>query len=134
LMLICYATKMIKFLLTPILCLAALAGTGQSYTAVSDAFTAGNAAELAKLFDTNLDISINGSEETLKKNEAEGRIRTFFIEHAPKGFNIVHKGVSQNDIHYLIGQLTTSTGVFRVTVYLHKTGEEYFIQSLEIEK
>lgn len=127
-------TTMIKLLFTPLLCLVALAGTGQNYSAISDAFSAGNAAGLAKIFDAAVEISVAGKEETLRKSEAEGRLRSFFLEHTPKGFSIVHQGVSQNDIHYLIGQLSTSSGTYRVTVYLHNTGEEYFIQSLEIEE
>jgi len=34
----------------------------------------------------------------------------------------------------MIGELSTSTGIYRVTVYLQKSGEEFEIKSMEIDK
>ena len=55
------------------------------------------------------------------------------MSNSPRSFNQVHSGVSKNDVHYMIGELLTTSGVFRTTIYLAKSGENYLIQSLEIE-
>lgn len=125
---------MIKFLFTPLFCLISFLTLGQDYEGISNSFSTANTTGLSRLFDATVEVNIHAKEETLKKSDAEARLRTFFSGNQPKAFTIVHKGVSQKEIHYMIGQLTTATGTHRVTVYMHKSGEGYLIQSLEIEQ
>jgi GH43 family beta-xylosidase len=106
----------------------------QDYGAIEEAFSLGNASALVKQMDGKLEFTLNGKASELSRNEAEGKVRAFFLDHEPKAFEWVHKGVSKGDVHYCIGQLTTSSGPYRVTIYLHKQEESYEIQSIEIEQ
>lgn len=106
----------------------------QDYEAVEDAFSDGNATALSNLFDATVEIDMLGKISSVGRGDAENKMRTFFMEHEPRNFDIVHKGVSQSDVHYCIAQLMTSDGVFRITLYLHKTGDRYLIHNIEIEE
>lgn len=88
---------------------------------------------ITKSLDATVDYTFDGKEETLGRSDAENRLRSFFMGNEPRSFNQVHTGVSKNDVHYMIGELFTSSGVFRTTIYVAKSGENYLIQSLEIE-
>lgn len=110
-----------------------LLSLGQDYNGISDAFKSGNSSALAKMFDAKIEYIADGKDQSLGRGEAENKLQSFFIAHPSRSFTIVHKGVSQNDLHYIIGELTTAKGNFRTTIYLHKLTENYVIQSLEIE-
>lgn len=126
--------RKMKKILIPILCLLSSMAFAQDYDKISQAFKVGNVTDISAMFDVDIDCSLEGKEETLTKADAERKLRSFFLAHSPRGFSMVHKGVSQNDVHYIIGELATSTGDYRTTIYLHKSGNTYLIQSLEIEE
>lgn len=121
-----------KLLLTFLL-VAPFVGFSQDYDKISAAFSEGNASALGKMFDAKVEYTVDGKEQSLGRSDAENKLRSFFMSHSPRSFSVVHKGVSQNDLHYLIGEMNTSNGAYRATVYLHKAGEGYLIRSLEIE-
>ena len=108
--------------------------SAQDYTSIDNAFSEGNASGLSKSFDSTVELSIDGKSSSLGRSDAENKMRSFFLDHEPRNFEIVHKGESKSDVHYFISQLVTSNGSFRITAYLHKSVDEYLIQSLEIEK
>lgn len=116
------------------LALAANTLMAQDFEPVTAAFKEGNASALAKQFDAVIDLSIDGKSSTVGRGDAESRLRAFFLKNEPRGFEIVHKGVSQSDVHYIIGTLVTSAGAYRLTAYFQKSMDDYLIQSLEIEK
>jgi len=105
----------------------------QNFEGISDAFSDGNARALGRLLDASVEYSLNGDMSTIGRSEAENKMRSFFMDNEPRNFEIVHKGVSQSDVHYCIGQLVSSGGPYRVTLYLHKSIDTYLIQSIEIE-
>ena len=108
--------------------------SAQDYTSIDNAFSEGNASVLSKSFDSTVELSLDGKLSSLGRSDAENKMRSFFLDHEPRNFEIVHKGESKSDVHYFISQLVTSNGSFRITAYLHKSVDEYLIQSLEIEK
>lgn len=108
--------------------------SAQDYTSIDNAFSEGNASVLSKSFDSTVELSLDGKLSSLGRSDAENKMRSFFLDHEPRNFEIVHKGESKSDVHYFISHLVTSNGSFRITAYLHKSVDEYLIQSLEIEK
>ena len=106
----------------------------QDYAAISDAFSDGNATALGRLMDATVEMDMEGSSSKVGRSDAENKLRTFFMDHEPRHFEVVHKGVSPSDVHYCIGQLSSSGGAYRVTLYLRKSMDQYLIQSLEIEQ
>jgi len=108
--------------------------SAQDYTAIDNAFSEGNASALSKSFDSTIEFSIDGKSSSIGHSDAENKMRSFFLDHEPRNFEIVHKGKSKSDAHYFISQLVTSNGSYRITAYLHKSIDQYLIQTLEIEK
>ena len=107
---------------------------GQDYDKLSDAFSNGDATSIGRMLDATVDYSEDDVDQKIGRSDSENKLRSFFMANTPRSFKKVHEGVSSNDVHYMIGDLYTSTGTFRVTLYLYKAGEQYLIQSIEIEK
>jgi len=108
--------------------------SAQDYDRIANAFATGNAGDVSRMCSERIDYSTEGKERSISKSETEINLKAFFKSNEPNGFKTVHKGVSQSDVRYIIAELNTRNGKYRVTIYLRKSGEEYLIQSLEIEK
>lgn len=100
---------------------------------VSSAIREGNAKELSKFFKDNVDLAIGDKEEVYSSSQAELILKDFFSKNAPKTFTIVHQGMSKLGLQYVIGNLVTSTGNFRVSFYIKKSIQGQFIQQFRID-
>lgn len=114
----------------------ALANQGTpSLEAISVALNTGDVETLAKYFSDNVEISIQDKEQVYPKAKASEILRAFFDSNKPKAFSQVHKGSSrENSDQYCIGNLTASTGNYRVYLYLKVTGSNLTIQELRLDK
>ena len=103
----------------------------QSFEAMMvSAFKTGTAAKIAKYFNDNVDLSIDGKEDLYSKSQAEQILKTFFATNSSKDFKIVHKGKSgQNE--YFIGELTADK-LYNVTLNSKAAGGVKKITSLTI--
>jgi len=97
------------------------------------ALKTGNSEEIAKYFDTSIDLSIPKNEGAFSKVQAQLILKTFFSKHQPSNFTVVHKGDSKNNSHYSIGNLTTSDGVFRTYILYKEINKKITIIELRIE-
>ncbi|GAB5539206.1 MAG: hypothetical protein Salg2KO_13090 [Salibacteraceae bacterium] len=111
-----------------------LVSSAQDYGVLNGAFAEGNASAIGKWLAPTVDFSLDGKEQNIGRGDCETQLQAYFIKHSPRSFKQVHEGVSGSDVHYMIGELSTGSGVYRVTLYLNKSGEDYRIHSLEIEK
>ncbi len=101
--------------------------------AITIALRNGNSAEIAKYFDSSIDLTLPSNEGVFSKAQAELILKTFFAKHKPTSFNIVHNGDSKNDSHYAIGNLKTNNGVFRTYLLYKEVGKKITILELRIE-
>jgi hypothetical protein len=111
--------------------LVATAGTIEN---IATAIQSGNAKELAKFFDNNVDITVYNKEEMYSKTQAEMVVRDFFSKNTPTSFKIIHKGTSNQGSEYAIGTLITSVGSFRTYIYVKQKSTGYTIQEIRFEK
>ena len=96
------------------------------------AFKNGNAEKIALKFNDNVDLSIDGKEDLYSNSQSEQILKTFFLQHKPKDFKLIHKGKSgQNE--YIIGELISDL-VYRVTINSKVIKGVNKIISLTIEK
>jgi hypothetical protein len=103
--------------------------------AINNAINKGDVDALAKFFADNVEISILDKEQTYNKSKATEIIRTFFSNNKPKSFAQVHQGTSrENSDQYSIGNLTASSGNFRVYIYLKVVGNSVTIQEMRFDK
>ena len=96
-------------------------------------FKAGNAAELAKFFHTNVELIILEEEDVYSRSQAEQIIRKFFIDHKPEAFKIIFQGGKENS-RYAIGSLTTPGKTYRVYLLMKKQDGSPLIHQLRIEE
>ena len=92
---------------------------------VINALRTGSAAELAKNFDDNIELTLPDKSDNFSKAQAELIIKDFFTNNGVKGFELKHKGDSPGGGHFCIGTLQTNGGNFRTNVFMKiKNGKE----------
>lgn len=125
-----------KFLLATILVSMAFALTAQGDITpqVSDAMSKGDAAATGSLLVSSVDLTILDDEDMYPRDQVVRRLSQFFQQNSPRSFTIKHQGTSKLDDHYRIGDLTTSTGVYRVTFFMKRSGSSMEIKQLRIER
>ena len=96
------------------------------------AFEAGNAAELAKHFNTSIELIILEEEDVYSKTQAEQIIRKFFSDNKPSSFTVIFEG-GKEPSKYAIGKLVTSTGPYRVYLLIKETKGSPLIHQIRIE-
>ncbi|HMX40638.1 MAG TPA: DUF4783 domain-containing protein [Saprospiraceae bacterium] len=106
-----------------------------SLESINQALNAGNADALTRYFADNVEISIQDKEQTYTKSKATDVMRNFFSTNKPKRFSPMHKGNSrENSDQYCIGNLDSSSGSFRVYLYLKTSGSSVSIQEMRFDK
>ncbi len=101
--------------------------------AVIDALRTGNTTALSGYFNTSIELAILDKEDIYSRQQAELIIKDFFAKHVPSGFTILHKGGKEGS-QYAIGNLVTSSGTFRVTLWIKMTQNKPYIHQLRFEE
>ena len=102
-------------------------------SAIVDALKSGNVAQLSKYFNTSIELAIPDQEDIYSSQQAELIIKDFFAKHVPNNFVILHKGGKEGS-QYAIGNLTTSTGNYRVTMLIKLKDNKPYIHQLRFEE
>ncbi|MBB4079984.1 hypothetical protein GGR28_002611 [Lewinella aquimaris] len=109
--------------------------TAQTIGDITKALGSGNTSSLAAMMDTEVELSVLGQENLYSRDRAVQQLSSFFSANAPSNFSQVHQGSSKSDnAEYCIGNLTTSTGVYRVYIYVAKKGERMVLQELRFDR
>jgi len=102
---------------------------------ITNALGSGNVEVLSKYLDSNVEFCLNDNQQTLSKQQAITQLKKFFSENTPKSFKQIHKGATKNkDSVYIIGSLTTSTGNYRIYVYMHGADDKTTVQEIRLNK
>ena len=104
-----------------------------SFTEILDALKKGDAAEVAKFFDSSVEITLPEKSDSYSKSQAELVLRDFFNTNTIKDFEIIHKSESVGS-QYCIGNLKTSNGSYRITIYMKQKGTKQVVQEIRFEK
>jgi cell division protein FtsL len=103
--------------------------------AVTRALSAGDVDALARHLADNVDLSILEQEQSSPKSRAIEQLRSFFQNNRPRSFHPVHQGTSRGSSdQYCIGNLSTSSGTFRVYVYVKVAGTGAVVQELRFDR
>ncbi len=124
----------ILFMLVSIVASAATAFLPAVLDDISLAIRSGNAREVAKYFDTSVEITIHNESKVYSKSQAEMVLKDFFTKNPVSSFNVIHKGTSNEGSQYGIGTLVTNGGSFRTYVYIKQKGTAFFVQEIRFEK
>ncbi|MEP7129373.1 MAG: DUF4783 domain-containing protein [Chitinophagales bacterium] len=101
---------------------------------IANAIRSGNSKEVAKYFDSNVEITILDKESVYSKVQAEMVLRDFFSKNPVQSFEVVHRGNSGEGSSYGIGPLKSTTQSFRVYFYVKQKGTTSTIQEMRFEK
>lgn len=93
----------------------------------------GNAEVLSEYFNQNVELVVLDNDNVYSKAQAEQIVTNFFNTHQPEGFGVIHNG-GKEEAKYVIGNLTTSNGTFRVYFLLKRNQDKDYIHQLRIEK
>lgn len=96
------------------------------------AMRSGNASQLAKFFDNNVEVTMPDKSNNYSKSQAEMVLSDFFSTNGVKSFDVIHKGENAGST-YCIGTLQTGNGIYRTTIFMkHKNGAQV-LQELRFE-
>jgi hypothetical protein len=96
------------------------------------ALKAGNAAQLAKYFDSRVDISLPNRSDNFSRNQAEMILKDFFASNEVKSFVVKHKGENGGS-QFCIGLLQTRNGNFRTKLYMKQKGGQQLVQEIAFQ-
>ena len=100
---------------------------------VSLHFQTGNSKELSKYFSTSMSIALRQDEGVYSKVQSEIILREFFNRNSPESIEFVHRLDSNPNFRYVVLNLKTNSGLFRVSYKLVSEGSQYKMTELRIE-
>ena len=99
---------------------------------VIGALRSGNANELAKYFDDNIELTLPDKSDNYSKAQALLIVKDFFDNNDVKGFDLKHKGDSPGG-HFCIGTLQTKVGNFRTNVFMKTKGNKEVVTLIRFQ-
>jgi hypothetical protein len=94
----------------------------------------GDASALAKQFNQQIDVTINGNQATYSKSQAEIVFRDFFRDNPPSEFSIMHTGSSKGGLQFAIGKYTSKKINYSVLMRVKETGNARLIHEISFVK
>ncbi len=93
----------------------------------------GNSKTLSEYFNQNVEMVVLENDNVYSKAQAQQIVNKFFSSNPPESFIIIHQG-GKEGAQYVIGNLVTSKGTFRVYFLLKKSNGKDYIHQLRIEE
>ncbi len=107
--------------------------TAQIPDEIIQSLKSGNARLLSGYFNQNVELVIPDSDNVYSKAQAQLIVSEFFSSNSPQNFQVLHRG-GKEGAQYVIGNLLTKKGSFRVYFLLKKSDGKDYIHQLRIEK
>jgi hypothetical protein len=104
------------------------------FAPMKDAIKTGNAKEVIKFFNSNVDMNLDGQVAMYSKAQAEFVLRDFFKKHPSSEFSIVHTGSSKGGLQFAIGRYVSNADTFDVVIRVKEVGGNYLIHELNFVK
>ena len=98
------------------------------------AIQAGDAAEVSKYFNTLIDLTIPGYDDTFSKAQAGQILKDFFSKNLVKAFKINNQGSSSDGSRYSIGSLEAGGKSYRLYFLIKSIGGQELIQQFQMQE
>ncbi len=121
----------ITFLLIAFAAIARLSAT--SLDEVISAIRTGNAAEIGKNLDDPVSLSLPDKTGSFSKIKATDILQEFFSSNTVKSLDIQFKGEKGGN-QFCIGRLQTTTGVYRITVFMKDKDGQQVVKEIRFSK
>jgi hypothetical protein len=99
---------------------------------VISALRSGNATELARYVDDNIEISLPDKSDGYSKAQAVIILQTFFNNNGVRGFAVTHKG-DNGGSQFCIGTLQTKSGNYRTTVFMKTKNGRQLVKEIRFQ-
>jgi len=93
----------------------------------------GDSKTLSEFFNQNVELVVLENDNVYSKAQAQQIVGKFFESNTPESFNVIHQG-GKEGAKYVIGNLKTNNGSFRIYFLLKTSDEKNYIHQLRIEK
>ncbi|MCC7402083.1 MAG: DUF4783 domain-containing protein [Chitinophagaceae bacterium] len=99
---------------------------------VIGALRSGNAEELSRYFDDNVELTLPDKSDNYSRAQAVLILRDFFSNNSVSNFELKHKGDNGGG-QFCIGTLQTKTGNFRTTVFMKLKGSRQVVKQIRFQ-
>lgn len=99
---------------------------------VINALRNGNATELAKYLDNNIEISLPSKTDNYSKQQAIIILQDFFTTNGVKDFEIKHRG-DNGGSQFGIGTLLTRSGNYRTTFFMTEKNGKALVKEIRFQ-
>jgi hypothetical protein len=99
---------------------------------VIGALRTGNATELAKYVDDNIEISLPDKTDTYSRAQAIMVLQDFFANNGVRSFEIKHRG-DNGGSQYCIGTLQTKAGAYRTTILMKTKNGRQLVKQIQFQ-
>lgn len=93
----------------------------------------GDAAELAKYVDDNIEIGLPDKTDTYSRAQALVIFRDFFTNVGVRSFEVKHQG-DNGGRQFCIGTLNTRTGAYRTTVFMTTKDGKQLVKEIRFQE
>jgi hypothetical protein len=94
-----------------------------------------NTKLLSAILGTNLQLTYLKAQNTYSKGQALMILDDFYKKNQPNKLLVLYKGLASNkEDQYVIGEIATKSGTFKVFLYLKNLKGAYTIEEMKIDK
>ena len=99
---------------------------------VINSLRTGNATELSKYIDDNIEISLPDKSNSYSRAQAIVILQDFFSTNGVRNFVVTHKGDNKGS-QFCIGTLQTRSGNYRTTVFLKTKNGRQLVKEIRFQ-
>ena len=99
---------------------------------VISALRTGNAQELAKYVDDNIEISLPEKSDSYSRSQAVMVLKDFFNNNGGTGFEVPFKGENGGS-QFCVGKLQTRSGSYRTTVFMKTKAGRQLVKEIRFQ-
>lgn len=99
---------------------------------VINALRSGNAQELSKYVDDNIEISLPDKSDSYSRGQAVMVLKDFFSNNGVSGFDVQFKGENGGS-QFCVGTLKTKSGSYRTTVFMKTKDGRQLVKEIRFQ-
>ncbi|MFL5789725.1 MAG: DUF4783 domain-containing protein [Flavisolibacter sp.] len=99
---------------------------------VINALRTGNATELSRYVDDNIEISLPDKSDTYSRSQAVMVLQDFFTNNGVKSFEVQFKGENGGS-QFCVGKLITRSGSYRTTVFMKTKNGKQLVKEIRFQ-
>ena len=99
---------------------------------VISALKTGNAQELSKYVDDNIEISLPEKSDSYSRAQAVMVLKDFFTNNGVTGFDVQFKGENGGS-QFCVGKLVTKSGNYRTTVFMKTKSGKQLVKEIRFQ-